>query len=78
MNQIGILSSLFVSKVHWGQQGLGRVCLGVCPQVYLHLLYLVVNIEEHSQGICVMGHTKTMIKQMKPWDPSCLYFFAKG
>ena len=38
----------FIYRNHWGQQGLGRVCLGVCPDVYLHLLYLVVVYIEHS------------------------------
>ena len=31
-----------------GPQGLGRVHLGVCPQVYLHLLYLECKNIEHS------------------------------
>ena len=48
------ISNLFVSEVYLresqGQQGLGRVCLGVFPRVYLHLLYLVVFYIEHSQG----------------------------
>ena len=34
-----------------GPQGLGKVHLGVCPQVYLHLLYLECNYIEHW-GAC--------------------------
>ena len=52
---IEILSSLFVSEDHLGQQGLGRVHLGVCPQVYLHLLYLVGLYIEHSLGFTYFG-----------------------
>ena len=52
---IRILLSLFVSEVRWGQQGVGMVHVGVCPQVYLHLLYLVVLYIEHSWGNYVLG-----------------------
>ena len=52
---IGILLSLFVSEVRWGQQWLGMVHLGVCPQVYLLLLYLVVLYMEHSWENYVLG-----------------------
>ena len=52
---IGILLSLFVIEVRWGQQGLGMVHLGVCPQVYLHLRYLVGLYIEHSQGFTYQG-----------------------
>ena len=33
-----------------GPQGLGRVHVGVFPQVYLHLLYLECKYIEHSRG----------------------------
>ena len=52
-NVMMCLSSLFMSEFQvtgMGPQGLGRVHLGVCPQVYLHLLYLECNYIEHSRG----------------------------
>ena len=52
---IEILLSLFVSEECLGQQGLGRVHLGVCPQVYLQLLYLVGLYIEHSLGFMYYG-----------------------
>ena len=50
-----------------GLQGLGMVHLGVCPWVYLHLLYLDWNYTWSFMGIRVMGKLwKT--KGKNQWD----------
>ena len=55
MNQIGILSSLFVSEVRWGQQGLGRVCwLFALRSTYTYCA-LLDCIYENSLGITYLG-----------------------
>ena len=54
-----------VQDTGMGRQGLGRVHLGVCPQVYLHLLYLECNDIEHSQGYGELN-LKYMGQTLKP------------
>ena len=59
--QVMQLFGLFVSEESklmgiLGKQGLGRICLGVFPQVYLHLRYLVVLYIEHSLGFSSYGN----------------------
>ena len=58
-----------------GPQGLGRVHLGVCSQVYLHLLYLECNYLEHSRvykWVKLEPHGIKPLKLQNLWNIYCL------
>ena len=52
---IWFLSSLFVSEVCWGQQGLGRVCLGLALRSTYTYCTLLDCMYEHSLGLTYLG-----------------------
>ena len=70
-----------VQVTRMGPQGLGMVHLGVCPQVYLHLLYLDCKYIEHSRvyvyGITWNTWDKTN-ETKKPMIYNLFEFFSKG
>ena len=60
---------------NYGEQGQGMVCLGVCPQVYLHLCTFVMLCKK---GKYVLRDNPKLISLIRYQDKTFIGFFAKG
>ena len=81
-NPIKFCLSLFVSEVYlwdiWGQQGLGRVCLGVCPPGLLTPTIPCCNIQSIHRELRVTGIELKRINNQNSVRLRTILFGNKG